>query len=562
MDKKNIILLFIIAVLAVFLRFGYFGVSPPSLNWDEVSHGYNAYSILKTGEDQWGQKFPIFNFRAYGDYPTTLNLYLTIPFILFFGLSDFAIRFPHALMGVLTVISVYFAAYGVFKRKDLSLATSLLVATGPWYIFTSRFVLQANISIFLLSGALALFLNKSKNKYFLPVSFLLLFASLFSYHTTRIFSPLLLLGVLVIYSKEVFSFLRDRKILGMFYGFVIFSFFVFTGLIFQNPDSRARSEVLSIINQGAVNKIESLRNTSNYPATIKKLIYNKPVYFVSVFSKNYIEYFSPEFLFFKGGTQYQFSLPNHGLLFPFNIPFFYIGLLVVVVKAINDKNYRVLLLWILLAPIPASLTNEHFAVVRATTFLPIPEMLISIGAWEIFKKINFKYVSYLATCYLILLFVFLELYMTSYLSTYPKEYSWSWQYGYKQVSSFVLENYDKYDKVVMTKKYGEPHEFLLYYLKWDPQKYIEDKTAVRFNKSSWYWVDRFDKFNFVNDWQVVDSLGTNKVFIQESRNIVDCSTIRCLLITSPNNSPKGWKLINKVSFLDGKPAFELYENKI
>lgn len=342
----------------------------------------------------------------------------------------------------------------------------------------------------------------------------------------------------------------------------MFSFFVFTGLILQNPDSRARSEVLSIINQGAINKIESLRNSSKHPPLVKKLIYNKPVYFMSVFSKNYIEYFSSKFLFEKGGTQYQFSLPNRGLLFPFNLPFFYLGIIVLVFKAIHDKNYRVLLLWLLLAPIPASLTSEHLAVVRATTLLPLPELLVSIGLWEILKKINPKYEGYFTTSYLILIFVFLELYMTTYLSTYPKDYSWSWQYGYKQVSSFVENNYDKYDKIVMTKKYGEPHEFLLYYLKWDPQKYQNDSMAIRFTQSNWYWIDRFDKFNFVNDWQMVDAQGTNKVFIQESKNIVDCSVIKCLLVTSPNNAPKGWKLINKINFLDGKPAFELYDNKI
>ena len=75
MDKRNIIFLAIIVILGAILRFGLLTYNPPSLNWDEISHGYNAYSILKTGMDQWGQKLPIFNFRAYGDYPTTLNLY-------------------------------------------------------------------------------------------------------------------------------------------------------------------------------------------------------------------------------------------------------------------------------------------------------------------------------------------------------------------------------------------------------------------------------------------------------------------------------------------------------
>lgn len=38
-----------IILLAFLLRFYQLGVNPPSLNWDETAHGYNAYSILLTG---------------------------------------------------------------------------------------------------------------------------------------------------------------------------------------------------------------------------------------------------------------------------------------------------------------------------------------------------------------------------------------------------------------------------------------------------------------------------------------------------------------------------------
>jgi len=127
MEKKTYIILFIIIFFAFALRFIGLDKLPPSLNWDEVSHGYNAYSVLKTGTDEWGN-FPIFNFRAYGDYPLPLNLYLTIPFIAIFGLTEFAIRFPHVILGVLTVISTYFLALGVTKKKNIALVSAFLMA--------------------------------------------------------------------------------------------------------------------------------------------------------------------------------------------------------------------------------------------------------------------------------------------------------------------------------------------------------------------------------------------------------------------------------------------------
>ena len=560
MERKNIVFLFVILVAAAFVRLMMFGVSPPSLNWDEVSHGYNAYSILKTGSDQWSQKFPIFNFRAYGDYPTALNLYLTIPFIVVFGLTDFAIRLPHAILGVFTALFVYYAAFGLTKSKNIGLLAAILVAISPWYVFTSRSVLQANLSVFLLSGSLAAFFNRDKNKYFLPMFCVFLFLSLFSYHATRIFTPIFVLGVLVIYSKRLLAYFSIHKVAGLSFAALLFMVFLLLGFIYQNPESRARTNVLSILNAGAINKIEAQRNNSKFPNIVDRIIYNRPVYLIKTVVSNYFGYFSPKFLFFEGGTQYQFSMPKNGLLPVVNLPLFYLGLAILVLRSLKNKDYQVLLLYILLAPIPASLTNEKFAAVRAMTMLPATEIITVVGAMEILKIANKKFLYTLISVYFIFIFLSTENYITKYFTDYSKLYSWSWQYGYKQVANYINDNSQNFDKIIITKKYGEPHEFMLFYLKWDPSSYQNDKNAVRFFQSDWYWVDRFDKFYFVNDWQIVDPLKTNQVFVQESKNIVDCSVGSCLLVTSPSNAPMGWVKVNTIRFLDGKPAFEMYKN--
>jgi len=56
--RKNLALILIV-VLALFIRIYKINEFPPALNWDEVSHGYNAYSILITGKDEWGVKLPV-----------------------------------------------------------------------------------------------------------------------------------------------------------------------------------------------------------------------------------------------------------------------------------------------------------------------------------------------------------------------------------------------------------------------------------------------------------------------------------------------------------------------
>jgi 4-amino-4-deoxy-L-arabinose transferase-like glycosyltransferase len=542
---KNLpVFLFLIVILGAILRFTSLSQIPPSLNWDEISHGYNAYSILKTGHDEWGQFFPVSNFRAYGDYPLALNLYLTIPFISILGLTQTAIRLPHAILGTLTIIAVYFLAEGITKSKKVGLIAAFLAAIDPWLLFPSRAVFQSNLSVFFLTSAMAVFVNREKNKWLMPISFLFLGLTLFSYHSTRIFSPLLLIVMIFFYWKEI-----KRSYISIFF---ILLFFIPLPFILLNPASRARSNVVFIVDQGAINKIENLRATSTSP--FKKLLYNKVTYFGEKFIGNYVNYFSPRFLFLEGGTQYQFSVPNHGLLYLVNLPLFYLGLVFVFLQATKYKNktFRLLLFWLILAPIPAAITQDSSAVIRATTMLPIPEILISIGIYQVMKLVP-KYEILFSVVFVFAMFFSLENYLSIYIKSYRTNYSWSWQYGYEQIVDYAKTNYSKYDQIIVTKAYGEPHEYFLFFMKYNPAKYMSDKNKITFYQSNWYWVDHFDKFWFVNDWQMKD-------LITESKHVINCKNQKCLLVTTPNNAPKDWQKISEVKFLDGKIAFEMYEN--
>lgn len=561
--KKNNLIFVIVFTLLIFLggilRFMKISNFPPSVNWDEISHGYNAYSILKTGSDEWG-KLPIVNFKAYGDYPLPLNLYLTIPSISVFGLNEFSIRFPHMLLGFITIFSCFFLCFGITRRKDISILTSFLIAIGPWYFFPSRIVLQSNLSVFLLTTAMALFVNRKKRSFLLPLSFLLMFLTLFSYHSTRIFSPLLLIGLIFIYKKEFLKLLKQKKIVGIISLIIVTAFFIVIPIIFLNPYSRARTKWVFVVNEGAINKIIEQRQNSKYSNLVTRVLYNRPLYFVKEFSINYFEYFSPKFLFFKGGTQYQFSLQNNGLLYLVNLPFFYLGLVLLFKNALRKKEkiWKLLLFWLLIAPIPAAITSEKFAVLRSTTMLPIPEILTGIGFYWVYDLIKNKKLKYvLLAIYLLILSISFKNYYFKLSNVYSYNYSSSWQYGYKEVVDFVKENYSKYDKVIITKKYGEAHEFFLFFWPWDPRKYKSDINLIRFDQSNWSWVDRFDKFYFVNDWDIPES---GNSFILESKSEVGCINVRCLLITESQKYPVGWKKIKSYNFLNGKEAFELYEN--
>lgn len=555
--------LILILFLAFLLRVSAIETVPPSLNWDEISHGYNAYSILKTAKDQWGQVLPLINFRAYGDYPLPLNLYLTIPSIFIFGLSEFSIRLPHVIFGILTALASYYLALGLSKNKKLSLLVSFLIAIEPWTFFTSRIVLQQNLSVLLLTASTALFVNRGRNKNYILLSLFFLFLTLFSYHSTRIFSPLFLAGSLVIFRNELVLLYKKIDNTKKVFFLAIPLFLVISFAILMEPNARARSQWLFIINQASINKIVEARQNSNLPPYISRLVYNRPTYFIAQFSKNYFEYLSPKFLFFKGGTQFQYSLPNWGLSYIVNLPFFYLGLLLLMHRAFRGvKNYQLILLWLVLSPIAGSITSEHYAVTRASLMIPLPELLSGIGLFSLISYLG-KRLGQLQfvvlSLYTVFLLIFAYKYYIDYFGNYSNKYSEAWQHGYKEVVDYLKNNYDKYDKIIITKKYGEPHEFVLFYWPWDPQKYLDDKSKISFYQSGWWWVDRFDKLYFVNDWQVVGS--NPNEFNLESKGNVDCKNVLCLLVTGPGNAPKDWRKLETINFLNQGVAFEIYDNK-
>jgi len=563
---KNKLLLIIIFSIGFLLRVVFINKVPTALNWDEVSHGYNAYSILNTSKDEWGNKMPLI-FRAYGDYKLPLYIYTSIPFIYLFGLNSFSIRLVSVLAGSFCILITYFLVKEIFfnfkEKNKIAIMAALFVAIEPWSFFLSRGAFEANFAMFQFITAVTLFfvfLNSRKYLYFY-FSSLFFGLTLWTYNSYRIFTLMFLFFVFLIYRKNVF--LNIKKFI---YSILIFSLFLIPMVIqMLFGAGQERYKLVAVLNEGAVNTIINNRNNSNLPYIVTKLVYNRPVYFVSHFVKNYASFFSPNFLFIKGGNHYQFNVPYYGLIHLVNAPFLILGLLYVV-KNFKQKNFQLLIIWIILYPIAASVTRESPHTLRGITILPLPMILTSYGlliSFNFIKQIRFRNLSdkVYVLLYFFILIISSVVYFNFYFKDYKTYYSWAWQFGYKEAVVYVKENYDNYDYILISKVYGEPHEFILFYWIWDPQKYLNDSNLNRFYQSSWYWVDSFDKFYFLNDWNInIDSLATKK-FNLESGETIDCSGKRCLLVTKPDIWFSSWKIKKVINYPSNEEAaFLIYDN--
>src|SRR3989344_5975196 len=108
--------LFLILMLAAFLRFWQLGNVPPSASMDEASIGWNAYSVLKTGVDEYGE-FPLISQRGYDDWRRSTYLFLTIPFIALLDLQIVAVRLPAVILSILTIWAMYHIAITVSRSN-------------------------------------------------------------------------------------------------------------------------------------------------------------------------------------------------------------------------------------------------------------------------------------------------------------------------------------------------------------------------------------------------------------------------------------------------------------
>lgn len=517
MSKTNwLVWLLLIIILGAVLRLIFWGSIPPSPDWDEVSLGYNAYSLLITGRDEWGVALPAI-LRAFGDYKLPVYAYLTVATQAILGLTLLATKLPSLIAGVGLII-VAFALGRKAGGNFVGLLAALLVAVSPWTFFLSLIGLEANVCALLIAlGIHLLFSGK------LTRAILLLGLSVWTYNSARVFVPLFLSSYLIIS--------KNYKRLSPVSSLLITIFFIPMFIQLLNPTGQARYQNLSLIDSGAIANI-NLWQTQNWGG---RILYNKVTYFAVSSFKNYISYLSPDFLFLKGGSHYQLSVPDTGLLYWINLPLFYLGIILLLKHP--SKHNRFLLLWLLLSPVAGSITRDSPHTTRAIVMLPLPMIISALGLNFLVTK--FKWKAAVLTLFFLGLVVGGKQYISA-LRAYQTHYSWAWQYGYKQVIQYIKLQYPGYDQVIFTKRYGEPHIYMAYYWPWNPSDYQKNKSWDY--HANWYWVNALDKISFVNDWEI-----SSMAFKPNT-----------LVITSPGSEIPG-REVKRINFLDGQPAFIIYE---
>ena len=480
-----------ILIIVTFFRFFWLTKSPPALNWDEVSIGYNAYSILKTGRDEWGKPFPLF-FKAYGEYKLPGMIYASIPAIALFGLNDFAVRFTPAVIGVIAVYVLYLLGKELFDEKTGLLAASLL-AISPWHVHLSRASFEAGLALLFLELGMFYFikfLKKPKSIFPMLLATCYLILSIYSYNSARILIPLLTLAYLFLFRH------RFRQLSKHFF-IILFSILLLAlpaYLQLTKPEARIRLDTLSILhNRGFLQQIGESRGYTKLPSPLPQLIHNKYTHLAYTVFFNYLKTFSTEFLFFQGSHYTQRSVQGMGLLYLFELPLLFFGLL----KLKNKTAKKIIYPWLLLAPIPSAITIDAPSALRSLNLLPPLLLIEAVGAVYLFKLIRSKSLILKLT---LTAFILWDIAYFSYrlFYVYPIKYASDWQWGYKQAVQKSMAYYPQVERIYFTTKYGEPYMYFLFYSHYDPYKFQTIKVERTTDKTGWIHVVSFDKFYFTD----------------------------------------------------------------
>ena len=489
--NKIIILIIIITIIGGFLRFYKITKNPPSLTGDEISFGYSAYSILNTGKDEYGKFMPL-TFESIGDYKNPLPVYLIVPSIKLFGLNDFAVRFPNALFGTLSIPVFFLFILNIFKRKDIALIGSLFLAISGWHIFYSRFAYEAIIASFFVLLGTWFFMKMLDGKIrWAILSGIFFTLTMYTAFAPRLFVPLFVAGILAI------SFPKLKR------NWKIPIVFILTCIVLGIPllyttlfgGAGTRMQMVFISNDIEFSRYVILK----YFNSIKDL----PMLFF-FWVKRYLSYLDPGFIFFNGLEATIFSKIGLGIFYVFEIPLLIAGLANFIKNKIPHKG--IFIIWMLIGILPDSLTNNQKHTGRLLHLFPILIILTALGAIELykwFKSIGNGYLKYAITAIsgIIVVTVLIHAFLI-YSFDFPVDKGESFDEGWREAVLYIKEHQNEYREIVFDPRRGvsapdmisNPFLYVLFYLKYDPQVYQNTFKDKGNGTDAYYY--KFDKYTF------------------------------------------------------------------
>lgn len=453
-------MLILILILALFLRVWHLNVVPVSVFGDEIDVGLQANSLLQTGKDYYSNSWPLMP-HSFSEYRLPVLIYSAIPFVSIFGLNEWGVRLPAVFYGLLSLLGFYFLTKELINNK-VALIAMILMSISPWHLqFSRQGGVEGVVALAFIVWAAWLFLMGIKKYYYLILSMVVFALSFYTYAINNLFTPLTIVGLVIIYRKKIIKFGWKKITIVLTVGLVILLPFV--NLYFRGLAPMRFSQISIFANKDI--KEEVIRRKAEFNSIITPLFQNQKVALITAISRNYLEAFSPEFLFIRGDPNLRNSIGGFGEFYFFETITILLGLIFLIKNF--KRDYMLFFGWLLIAPIPAVLTSEGGNHAGRLILVLVPIIIISSLGINYLLSLKGNKWKILTAIILMVSLANISSYFYRYYVEWPKD-SWRfWQSGYKELMNVIKQNDYKYSKVFFNNTYEPTLPRFLFWTNYD-----------------------------------------------------------------------------------------------
>ncbi len=532
-----------IILLAGVLRFWKLGSIPPGLTPDEATLGYNAYSILKTGKDEFGTKLPII-FKSFGDYKPGLYVYLTVPSVAIFSLNEFSTRLPSALAGVFSVFLIYLIVRKLFPEHHcLATIAAFVAAINPYLIYFSHSAWEANVALTLTLAGIYFFLKALEKPRLLILSSLFFALTLITYQGAKLSTAIVLLLLILIYWKDFWKVKIKYLLISVLVGIIISLPIILS--LFNGQTYR-----LTIFSIFSYPRPQSEIQT--YSDGYFQLFHSNQLNYARMIMSRWFNFYSGKFLVFDGDLANPVNTaPYQGVLLLADLLMLPLGVFYMFrSKIINHKSLIFVLLWLIIAPFSAAISRDETNAVRSLN-AAIPMIIVIM--FGIFSVLDYISKQKLKPVYYILLVGFYLFSFVYFLDAYfihvPAHNSNFWRYGYREAVNYLTPIESRYKTIVFEQSFDQPYIYFLFYQKYDPAKYEKQANLVDSQyKGDVGFETKLDNIKFETvDWSALKNAHGTLVVVSPAR-----------VPSEIKNNPENFPVVHEIKYLNGRDvAFEI-----
>lgn len=450
----------VIVILGAAVRLYKLGEVPVSLYWDEVAMLADAKAIAATGRDLHGNSWLQAIFPSYGDYKLPVYIWLASVSVRFFGISEWALRFPSALVGIGTMVLAGFIARELFysfqkKEKDvLFLLAVAVTAFAPWSIFFSRTGFEAHVGQFFLAGSVWCALAMRHNWRWGVGAALLGAAATYSYFSVQFVWPGVFLATIFLFTWPKRHRLVKWVILSVLLPLV--GYWLLLQPLLRSPLAEA-SRQFRLSTVSVVNMADWPVVANQYRLLAGNMWWDKALYHPVVLQgrellKNYADFISFDFLFLTGDSNLRHGTGRHGLFLWVMAPFFLYGWYSLFPK--YWKQAALLCIWWIAALLPAAVPETTPHALRSLNALMPLVLVMSWGSWQAWKawqesSLHGIWKAGIALAVSGLCLISFAGWLQYYWQVYPFRSAQSWQAGYRELADAIWQLQETEENILL-----------------------------------------------------------------------------------------------------------------